>query len=199
MRFRADVFRSFAKELIMSENGKTLSFYGYQQFERKIKMKIFYQPITTPVGRLHLYTDDKNVREIAFKEDPKHKRYVGCEIVEQKNLVMRQLMTQLNEYFKGRRHKFDLPLYIEGTSFQKKAWSYLASIPYGEIVSYSEQAKRMGHAKAVRAVGSANGRNNIPIVLPCHRVRRASGELGGYAGGLDMKKRLLRIEGHSDF
>ncbi|MBY0451390.1 MAG: methylated-DNA--[protein]-cysteine S-methyltransferase, partial [Bdellovibrionaceae bacterium] len=97
------------------------------------------------------------------------------------------------------RRDFDLPLYIEGTPFQKKAWKYLASIPYGKIVSYSEQAKKMGHSKAVRAVGSANGRNHIPIILPCHRVMRASGELGGYAGGLDMKRFLLKIEGHADF
>ncbi len=162
-------------------------------------MKIFYQPFATPVGRLHLYTDDVNVREIAFENDSQHKRYVEHGLVEKKNKVMQLLMTQLDEYFKGRRRDFDLPLHIEGTAFQKKAWKYLASIPYGKIVSYSEQAKKMGHSKAVRAVGSTNGRNYIPIILPCHRVMRASGELGGYAGGLDMKKRLLRIEGHSDF
>ena len=162
-------------------------------------MKIFYQPFTTPVGRLYLYTDDESVREISFTEDSQHKRYAEHEVVEKKNLVMRLLMTQLDEYFKGRRRDFNLPLHIEGTAFQKKAWKYLASIPYGKTVSYSEQAKKMGHSKAVRAVGSANGRNHIPIILPCHRVMRASGELGGYAGGLDMKKRLLLIEGHSDF
>ena len=162
-------------------------------------MKIFYQSFTTPVGHLHLYTDEVNVREIAFENGSQHKRYVEHGLVEKKNKVMQLLMTQLDEYFKGRRHDFDLPLHIEGTAFQKKAWAYLASIPYGKIVSYSDQAKKMGHSKAVRAVGSANGRNHIPIVLPCHRVRRASGELGGYAGGLDIKKRLLSIEGHHDF
>lgn len=162
-------------------------------------MKIFYQPLKTPVGALYLYTDDENVREIAFEKDPQHKRYSGFEVLDKKNPIMQKLITQLEEYFTGQRRDFDLPLYIEGTAFQKKAWKYLASIPYGKIVSYSEQAKKMGHTKAVRAVGSANGRNHLPIILPCHRVMRASGELGGYAGGLDMKKRLLKIEGHTDF
>jgi methylated-DNA-[protein]-cysteine S-methyltransferase len=164
-----------------------------------LKMIIFHQPIKTPVGSLYLYTDDKNVREIAFERDPQHKRYAGHEVVEKKNAVMQKLISQLEEYFAGKRRDFDLPLHIEGTPFQKKAWKYLASIPYGKIASYSDQAKKMGHTKAVRAVGSANGRNHIPIILPCHRVMRASGELGGYAGGLDMKRLLLKIEGHHDF
>lgn len=162
-------------------------------------MNIFYQPIKTPAGNLYLYTDDESVREIAFEKGEALKRYAGFQIVEKKNPVMKNLMTQLEEYFAGDRKDFDLPLHIEGTTFQKKAWKYLASIPYGRIVSYSEQAKKIGHAKAVRAVGSANGRNHLPIILPCHRVMRASGDLGGYAGGLDMKKLLLRIEGHDGF
>lgn len=162
-------------------------------------MKIFYQHWSSPVGELHLYTDQESVREIAFNENHQPARNSDFEVVQKKNEIMKNLIQQLSEYFDGQRRRFDLPLYIEGTAFQKKAWSYLASIPYGKIVSYSQQAQKMGHSKAVRAVGSANGQNHIPIILPCHRVLRSSGELGGYAGGLEMKRLLLRIEGHADF
>jgi len=101
---------------------------------------------------------------------------------------------QLGDYFEGKRQDFDLPLALEGTPFQKKVWLALADIPYGETISYAELARRIGSPKAVRAVGSANGQNPIPIVLPCHRVIGSDGKLRGYAGGLDMKARLLRLE-----
>lgn len=102
---------------------------------------------------------------------------------------------QLSEYFAGTRQRFDLDLWYQGTAFQMAVWEELADIPFGASISYRELASRVGRPKAVRAVGGANGRNPIPIVVPCHRVIGASGELGGYSGGVAMKRALLEFEG----
>lgn len=102
---------------------------------------------------------------------------------------------QLAEYFAGRRRKFDLPLDLAGTAFQRRAWLALLEIPYGETRTYAEQARRLGLTHSARAVGSANARNPMPIVVPCHRLVGSTGKLTGYAGGLDRKERLLRLEG----
>jgi methylated-DNA-[protein]-cysteine S-methyltransferase len=101
---------------------------------------------------------------------------------------------QLNEYFAGSRKEFDLPLRFNGTEFQVSVLEALQEIPYGETTSYGEIAKRIGRPKAVRAVGAANGRNPIPIVVPCHRVIGSTGDLTGFGGGLDTKEALLRLE-----
>ncbi|UQV21868.1 methylated-DNA--[protein]-cysteine S-methyltransferase [Vibrio sp. J383] len=106
-----------------------------------------------------------------------------------------QLATkQLDEYFAGKRTNFDLPLKPQGTDFQLKAWVALTTIPYGETISYGEQAKRMDNPKAVRAVGGANGKNPFSIVVPCHRVIGANGTLTGYTGGMNRKEWLLDFE-----
>ena len=102
---------------------------------------------------------------------------------------------QLREYFAGRRTRFSVPLHMEGTAFQQRAWRAMRKIRYGSTVSYAQQAKTMGAPKAVRAVGSANGANPIPIIVPCHRVIASDGSLGGYALGLAMKRKLLALEG----
>lgn len=101
---------------------------------------------------------------------------------------------QLGEYFEGSRREFDLTFDIGGTDFQRAVWKELSRIPYGETRSYSDIARRLRNEKAVRAVGTANGRNPLSIVVPCHRVIAANGTLGGYAGGLDVKRRLLGLE-----
>ena len=101
---------------------------------------------------------------------------------------------QLAEYFSGERKDFDLPLSLSGTEFQVSVLEVLQQIPYGETVSYGDVAKRIGRPKAVRAVGAANGRNPIPIIVPCHRVIGSSGDLTGFGGGLDTKEALLRLE-----
>ncbi len=101
---------------------------------------------------------------------------------------------QLTEYFQGKRQIFDLPLVMDGTEFQIKTWYQLLKIPYGETISYGEQAKRMGDHKKARAVGMCNGLNPISIVVPCHRVIGANGKLTGFAGGLNKKKHLLKLE-----
>jgi methylated-DNA-[protein]-cysteine S-methyltransferase len=102
---------------------------------------------------------------------------------------------QITEYFEGRRQTFDLPLAFEGTAFQKMVWQALQNIPFGQTVSYFELACRIGRPSASRAVGSANARNPLPIILPCHRVVGKNGALTGYAGGLRWKEKLLRMEG----
>ena len=105
------------------------------------------------------------------------------------------LRRQLAEYFAGERTRFDLPLAPAGTDFQRRVWSALRDIPYGETRSYAELARTVGRPRGSRAVGQANRRNPIGVVIPCHRVIAADGGLGGYAGGLDRKRRLLEIEG----
>jgi methylated-DNA-[protein]-cysteine S-methyltransferase len=107
----------------------------------------------------------------------------------------RAVAEQLAEYFAGRRREFDLPLAPRGTDFQRAVWSELVRVPYGSTISYGELAGRVGRARASRAVGGANNRNPLPIVVPCHRVIGADGSLTGYGGGLDRKRALLALEG----
>lgn len=113
--------------------------------------------------------------------------------------VLQEAQRQLAEYFAGTRREFDLPLHTSGTEFQELCWAALRRIPYGQTISYGQQAKNIGRPKAVRAVGGANHRNPISILIPCHRVIGASGALTGYGGGIDMKEWLLRHEqSHSE-
>jgi methylated-DNA-[protein]-cysteine S-methyltransferase len=105
------------------------------------------------------------------------------------------IFDQLKEYFAGTRKEFDVPLDIEGTDFQKRVWNELRNIPYGKTISYKTLSEKLGDVKAIRAVGKANGQNPIAIIIPCHRVIGANGNLVGYAGGLDIKEKLLHLEG----
>jgi methylated-DNA-[protein]-cysteine S-methyltransferase len=108
--------------------------------------------------------------------------------------LLEEARTQLQAYFAGELTEFDLPLALEGTAFQRKVWNALRKIPFGETVSYAYIARKIGQPTATRAVGSANGRNSIAIIIPCHRVIAADGTLGGYGGGLDRKEWLLQHE-----
>ena len=101
---------------------------------------------------------------------------------------------ELREYFAGKRRRFTVKLHLEGTPFQERAWAAMRRIPYGATISYAQQAKQIGKPRATRAVGSANGANPVPIIVPCHRVIASDGSLGGYALGLAMKRRLLALE-----
>ncbi len=116
------------------------------------------------------------------------------ETCQKKTPLLLQAEKQLSEYFARKRTSFDLPLFVEGTPFQKKVWAELQKIPYGETISYGELARRCGNDKACRAVGMANNKNKIAIIIPCHRVIGSNGKLVGYAGGLDIKSRLLDLE-----
>ncbi len=109
--------------------------------------------------------------------------------------ILTRTVTELEEYFAGKRQKFTVPLEVIGTTFQKKVWNELRKIPYGKTFSYKDVAGRIRHAKAMRAVGTANGNNPHAIIVPCHRVIAHDGTLGGYAGGLKIKSQLLALEG----
>jgi methylated-DNA-[protein]-cysteine S-methyltransferase len=145
----------------------------------------------SPVGRLLLAGDAEALRLIEF---PGRERALPLDWCEDER-PLRNTAQQLDEYFAGRRRTFDLPLAPEGTSFQQAVWSALQAIPYGQTISYGDLARRIRKPRAIRAVGAANGRNPIPIVIPCHRVIGADGSLTGFGGGLGVKRRLLALEG----
>ncbi len=112
-----------------------------------------------------------------------------------KSPVIKLTIQQLREYFNAKRTNFDLPLNILGTDFQKSVWKKVSKVPYGKTKSYSEISKQLENPGAIRAIGAANGKNNFHIIIPCHRIIGADGSLTGYAGGLDVKKQLLELEG----
>lgn len=146
--------------------------------------------IDSPVGRLTLLASSKGLHAISWPID---KSYLE-KVRKGSHPVIEETAKQLGEYFAGKRTKFDLPILWSGTPFQVRAWKELARIPYGETISYGEQARRMGDAKKARAVGMANGCNPISIVVPCHRVIGKSGDLTGFGGGLAQKAKLLELE-----
>ena len=155
--------------------------------------------IATPIGKLTLVASAKGLCEINFGSDKRTGTTSPSTIqtASQSAVVRRHLDAterQLREYFGGKRKKFSLKLDLSGTAFQESAWRALATIPYGQTISYSQQAKRIRKPLAVRAVGSANGKNPVAIVLPCHRVISTDGSLGGYGGGLNIKRKLLALE-----
>ncbi len=153
---------------------------------------MYYCYLDTPIGELLLAGEDDALSMIGFPKGSMRRDPEPDWIYNEKPLT--KARQQLDEYFAGTRKKFDLPLNINGTEFQVSVLEALRNIPYGETVSYGEIAKRIGRPKAVRAVGAANGRNPIPIVVPCHRVIGSSGDLTGFGGGLDTKEALLRLE-----
>lgn len=146
--------------------------------------------LNTPVGILTLIAENESLAEIYLPgEKPEDL------IVEECSPILRKAADELLEYFAGKRRSFDLPLNPAGTLFQRRVWEELRRIPYGQTASYGEIARRIGSPGSVRAVGQANHRNPIPVVIPCHRVIAAHGQLGGYGGGLPLKIALLRLEG----
>ena len=159
---------------------------------------MYYCYLDTPIGELLLAGDDDALCLVGFPEGSMRRDPEPDWIYNEKPFaVARQ---QLTEYFAGERREFDLPLKLDGTEFQMSVLRALQQIPYGETTSYAEIAERVGRPKAVRAVGAANGRNPIPIIVPCHRVIGSHGELTGFGGGLDTKEALLRLEAeHSQF
>jgi methylated-DNA-[protein]-cysteine S-methyltransferase len=152
----------------------------------------YYQYIDSPLGTLTLLFNDNEVLELNLR---KLKKKDLKECVSYENKVSRKTKIQLSEYFQGKRHSFKLPLANKGSKFQKLVWRELSKIPYGETISYGEQAQRINKPQAQRAVGSANGKNPFPIIIPCHRVLAKAGGLGGFSSGLSHKLKLLEIEG----
>jgi len=155
---------------------------------------IAYCLLDSPIGPLTLAADDSGLRVVEFPEN----RYLAkrdSSWVAADHPILALTRTQLVEYFAGRRQRFELPLAPRGTPFQLEVWQALAEIPHGKTWSYGQLANHLGRPQARRAVGAANGRNPLPIVLPCHRVIGASGALTGFGGGLPTKQFLLELEG----
>ncbi len=153
---------------------------------------MYYRHLDTPIGELLLAGDENGLTMIGFSEGSMRRDPEADWIYNEKPFV--EAAKQLTEYFAGERKTFDLPLQLHGTEFQMQVLDELQRIPYGETTSYGDIANRIGRPKAVRAVGAANGRNPIPIIVPCHRVIGSSGDLTGFGGGLDTKSALLRLE-----
>ena len=146
---------------------------------------MFYQYLNSPIGFIKITANNEAINEVIFVENEEE---------DNPNALTQEVTNQLMEYFEGKRKVFNLPLSPIGTSFQQAVWEALCSIPYGETRSYGEIAKMIGNPKASRAVGMANNRNPISIIIPCHRVIGASGKLVGYGGGIDKKIYLLNLE-----
>jgi methylated-DNA-[protein]-cysteine S-methyltransferase len=142
----------------------------------------------TKLGKLGIVEDGEGITHVFFGE------ITIKEITLKETTLLKEAKRQLDEYLDGNRQAFQLKLKPEGTEFRKKVWGALLNIPYGKTVSYKDIAKAVGNEKAARAVGMANNKNPIPIFIPCHRVIGSNGDLVGYAGGLDIKKKLLNLE-----
>lgn len=148
--------------------------------------KLFFYD--TPIGKIGIAEEDGALTQLTFRTE------LPAGAVLEETPLIAQCRQQLDEYFAGKRKSFDLPLCPKGTEFQKKVWASLCKIPYGETRTYGEIAAAVGNPKAARAVGMANNRNPISVLVPCHRVIGSGGKLVGYGGGLDKKRFLLDLE-----
>ncbi len=158
----------------------------------RMLMTTYYTYMDSPVGSLLLAGDGERLQSLGFPDGKMRRRHESGWIEDASRFA--RAIRQLRDYFAGGLKRFDLPLAPAGTEFQRKVWSALGQIPYGETRSYGELAREVGNGKASRAVGAANGRNPIPVIIPCHRVIGKDGSLTGFGGGLDVKRRLLELE-----
>lgn len=145
--------------------------------------------VHSSAGNMRIYASEQGVTQIDFLEDD------GPEESTDDPILLQAIM-ELREYFSGQRKDFEVAIDLQiGTAFQREAWDMLRAIPYGKTMSYGQQAAAMGRPKAMRAVGGANGKNPIPVIIPCHRVISSLGKLHGFSSGLDLKRYLLKVEG----
>lgn len=159
-------------------------------------MTTYTATVDSPVGPLTLVATDRALCELSWSGDAPHARrsLADQSVTDPGQPVLAQAISELEEYFTGGRRHFDVAVAATGTDFQHSAWKVLSGIPYGTTISYGEQARRVGNPKAVRAVGGANGRNPVGIIVPCHRVIGADGSLTGFGGGVGVKAWLLQHE-----
>ncbi|WP_114784171.1 methylated-DNA--[protein]-cysteine S-methyltransferase [Vibrio tetraodonis] len=155
-------------------------------------MNICYTTFNSPLGKMTIQANDDGLMGAWFETQTTQPQDLGKKAPKHPILIL--TINQLQEYFSHRREMFQLPLAAKGTEFQQQVWQALKTIPYGETWSYQQLAEAIGNPKAVRAVGLANGKNPISVIVPCHRVIGKKGKLTGYAGGLDRKAALLKLE-----
>jgi methylated-DNA-[protein]-cysteine S-methyltransferase len=156
--------------------------------------KIYYHWFNSPIGEILLTANDRALTHLALKDQKYFPQQTSEWQAKSDLAVIQQAIAQLDEYFQHQRQTFDLPLEPQGTDFQRQVWQQLCQIPFGQTWSYGELAQAIGQPNASRAVGAANGRNPISIIVPCHRVIASNGKLTGYAGGVDRKQWLLKHE-----
>jgi methylated-DNA-[protein]-cysteine S-methyltransferase len=172
----------------------TVSIHDAGPPDKDSDMSYVYRMLESPIGTLRLIASDRGIAAVLWAhEDAIPQRY-GTVAQAPEHPVLNQAQQELEEYFAGSRQQFTVPLDLGGTEFQSAVWNALRTIPFGQTRSYGDIAGQIGREKAVRAVGTANGRNPIPILVPCHRVIGADGTLTGFAGGLEVKARLLALE-----
>jgi len=157
-------------------------------------MSLAYKKMSSPIGALKLVASDNGLVAILWENDSPRRVRLGEMVEEEQHPVLVETEGQLKEYFAGKRKTFSVALDMRGTRFQRDVWEALLAIPFGETRSYGQLAKQLGNPRATRAVGAANGRNPVSIIVPCHRVIGSSGKLTGFAGGLDAKAHLLDLE-----
>jgi|SRR6185437_8256735 len=157
-------------------------------------MEYYSKTINSPVGKLKLFASNEALVGILWEREKPNRTHIESFVEKINHPILIETEKQLNEYFAGERKQFDLKLDFIGTDFQKQVWQALLTIPYGETRSYGQIAQQLNNPKSVRAVGAANGKNPISIIAPCHRVIGASGDLTGFAGGMENKELLLRLE-----
>ncbi|HRN87290.1 MAG TPA: methylated-DNA--[protein]-cysteine S-methyltransferase [Hyphomicrobium sp.] len=157
-----------------------------------------YNLVSSPVGTLKLVASAHGLVALLWPDDHPNRVMLGELSFDPAHAILREAETQLGQYFAGTRTTFDLPLDMRGTTFQKRVWQALLSIPFGETRSYGAIAKQIDVPNGARAVGAANGRNPISIIVPCHRAIGRTGKLTGFAGGLEAKRLLLSLEGWAD-
>lgn len=155
-----------------------------------------FKTIKTPVGLLKLIASPNGLSAILWENDAPKRIRLQPQVLDEQHPVLNETEKQLHEFFAGKRTVFELPLDFKGTAFQKSVWHALLNVPFGQVKTYGDIAKAIGNPKAVRAVGAANGKNPISIICPCHRIIGANGALTGFAGGLEIKAMLLKLEQH---
>lgn len=153
---------------------------------------------SSPVGKLLLVASPRGLRALLWEHEGFERVQVAKSVENSRNPLLSKTAKELDEYFSGKRKQFTIPLDPVGTPFQLRVWEILKTIPYGKTLSYGEQATLMGSPQAARAVGGANGKNPISIIVPCHRVIGRNGKLTGFGGGLPAKQKLLEIESVND-
>lgn len=153
-----------------------------------------YKTMKSPVGELKLIASNEGLRAILWENDNPERVDISSDNEDNNHPILLETEKQLNEYFDKKRKTFSVKLDMIGTDFQKRVWQALLLIPFGKTQSYGDLAKKIGNANASRAVGAANGKNPLSIVVPCHRVIGASGGLTGFAGGLEAKSVLIKLE-----